>query len=175
MFLGDNMKKISIFIFLFLIIVLLSGCEDKKEKEVIINNKTINTVSMEHKHCTREATATNAEVKLEYDIYYTGEKLNILESKEEIISADDEVLNTYESAYKSIHANYEGLDNYDTKVVRGDTTVISTISINYDEIDINKLIEIEGEEDNIFVNKVPKVSKWLEFAKKFGTKCELVK
>lgn len=168
------MKRIFIIISLLLIVILLCGCEEKEKKEVIINGKTINTSKMEHKHCTREATATGAEVKLEYDIYYTGDILNALKSKEEIISADDEILNTYEEAYKKIHINYEGLDNYDTSVVRGDTTVISTININYDEIDIDRLIEIEGEEDNIFNNKVPSVSKWLTLAKKFGTKCELV-
>ena len=167
------MKKISIIIVLFLVI-LLCGCESK-DNEIIINNKPVNTSKMEHKHCTREATATGAEVKLEYDLYYTGTVLNVLKSKEEIISADDEILNTYESAYKSIHSNYEGLDYYDTSVIRGDTTVTSNISINYDEIDINKLIEIEGEEDNIFEEKIPKVDKWIELAKKFGTTCELVK
>lgn len=171
------MKKMSIILLLFIVIflvVLLCGCKSK-DKEVIINNKPVNTSKMEHKHCTREATATGAEVKLEYDIYYTGNNLNILKSKEEIISADDEILNTYEEAYKSIHANYEGLDYYDTSVIRGDTTVTSNISINFDEIDIDKLIEIEGEEDNIFVNKIPKVDKWISLAKKFGTTCELVK
>ena len=130
---------------------------------------------MEHKYCTREATLDGGEVKLEYDLYYTGEVLNLLVSKEKIISSSEDILNTYEEAYKKIHLNYEKLENYDTSVVRGDTTVLSTISINYDKVDIDKLIEIEGEEDNIFINKVPKVDKWLELAKKFGTTCELVK
>lgn len=167
------MKKISIIIVLFLVI-LLCGCESK-DNEIIINNKPVNTSKMEHKHCTREATATGAEVKLEYDIYYTGSTLNILKSQEKVISANEEILNIYEEAYKNVHSNYSGLDYYDTEVIRGDTTVTSNISINYDEIDIDKLIEIEGEEDNIFINKVPKVDKWLELAKKFGTTCELVK
>ncbi len=167
------MKKISIIIVLFLVI-LLCGCESK-DNEIIINNKPVNTSKMEHKHCTREATLDGGEVKLEYDIYYTGEVLNLLVSKEKIISSSEDILNTYEEAYKKIHLNYEKLENYDTSVVRGDTTVLSTISINYDKVDIDKLIEIEGEEDNIFINKVPKVDKWLELAKKFGTTCELVK
>ena len=167
------MKKVSIVIILFLVI-LLCGCESKKN-EVIINNKLINTSKMEHKYCTRKATLDGGEVKLEYDIYYTGEVLNLLVSKEKIISSSEDILNTYEEAYKRIHLNYEKLENYDTSVVRGDTTVLSTISINYDKVDIDKLIEIEGEEDNIFINKVPKVDKWLELAKKFGTTCELVK
>lgn len=167
------MKRVSIVIILFLVI-LLCGCESK-DNEVIINNKPINTSKMEHKHCTREATLDGGEVKLEYDIYYTGDVLNLLVSKEKIISSSEDILNTYEEAYKKIHLNYEKLENYDTSVVRGDTTVLSTISINYDKVDIDRLIEIEGEEDNIFINKVPKVDKWLELAKKFGTTCELVK
>ena len=160
---------------LLIVCILLCGCETKKEENVIINNEPISTATMEHKHCTREATATGAEVKLEYDIYYTGDVLNLLISKEKIISSSEDVLNTYEEAYKSIHKNYEGLDYYDASIDRGDTTVLSTISINYDKVDIDSLIEIEGEEDNIFEKKVPKVSKWLELSKKFGTKCELVK
>ena len=168
------MKRISIIITLLLVCILLCGCEEKENKQVIVNNQVVNTASMKHKHCTREANVNGGEGKFEYDIYYTGSILNVLKSKEEVISADDELLNTYEESYKKIHSYYEGLDYYDTSVVRGDTTVISTISINYDEIDINKLIDIEGEEDNIFENKIPKVNKWLSFAKKLGVKCELV-
>ena len=105
-------------------------------------------------------------------MYYTGEILNILKSEEKVISSDQDVLTTYENAYKKIHTNYAGLDYYDTEVVRGDTTVTSTITINYDKIDIDKLLAIEGEEDNIIENGEAKVDKWLTLAKKFGTKCE---
>ena len=55
---------------------------------------------------------------------------------------------------------------------RGDTTVISDITINYEKIDVEKLLEIEGEEDNIIENGKAKVEKWLTLAKKFGTECE---
>ena len=168
------MKKVLLIIWLLVITIMLCGCEEKDNKKVVINGQTINTATMEHKHCTRGGTATGADVKLEYELYYTGDVLNILESKEEVISADEETLNTYEEAYKNIHTYYEGLDYYDTEVTRGDTTVTSIIKINYDQIDIDKLIDIEGEEDNIFENKIPKVSKWLELAKKLGTTCELV-
>ena len=167
------MKKVFVIVSLFLVIILLCGCEDKEN--VVINGKTINTSKMEHKHCTRNGTLDGGEVKLEYDIYYTGDVLNVVKSLEKVISPDENILNSYEQAYKGIHAHYIGLDNYDTEVVRGDTSVTSLMNINYDEIDIDELIRIEGEEDNIFDNKVPSVSKWLEFAKKLGTKCELVK
>lgn len=166
------MKKYYLII-LLVISAILCGC-DKSNNSVVVNGNKVSTASMEHKHCTREATATGADVKLEYDLYYTDDVLNLLVSKEKIISSDEEILNTYESAYKNIHVNYEELDNYDTVVERGDTIVTSTITINYDKVDISKLIEIEGEEDNIFEDNIPKVGKWLELASKFGTKCEIV-
>ena len=37
---------------------------------------------------------------------------------------------------------------------------------------MEKLLEIEGEEDNIIENGKAKVEKWLTLAKKFGTECE---
>jgi len=169
------MKKNSIILLLILLVILITGCDKETTKEKVISNgKEINTSKMEHKHCTREGTVTNGQASLNYDLYYTGDRLNILKSEEKVISSSDEVLDTYEEAYKGIHKHYEGLEYYDTSVVRGDTTVTSTITINYDNIDINKLIDIEGEEDNIFENKVPKVDKWITLAKKFGAKCEVV-
>ncbi len=169
------MKK-TLFIFLLgLSLLALAGCEKTKEEdEIISNGQEVNTKSMQHKHCERGGTLDNGEVSLQYEIYYTGEVLNLVKSEEKVISADSSILDTYENAYKGIHAHYEGLDYYDTKVIRGDTAVTSTIVINYDKIDIQALLSIEGEKDNIIENGVPKVDKWLELAKKFGTKCTLV-
>ena len=166
------MKKVSIFVLVLVSIFFLAGCE--KQEVVESNGEEINVTKMEHKHCTRTGTATGADVYLNYDIYYTGDILNILKSEEKIVSSSSETLTTYEEAYKKIHSNYEGLEYYDAEVVRGDTAVTSTITINYDKININSLIAIEGEEDNIFENGQAKVDKWLELAKKFGTKCEVV-
>ena len=105
---------------------------------------------------------------------YTGEVLNLIQSEEKVISEDKEILDKYEKAYKDIHAHYEGLEYYDTEVIREDNSVTSTIVINYDKISIPALLSIEGEKDNIVEDGIPKVDKWLELAKKFGTKCTLV-
>ena len=167
------MKKIIIGIILVLAIIGLTGCE-KKEK-VVISGEKVNTSKMLHKHCTREGDAgTGIEVELNYEIYYTGDILNLLESEEKIITASEEKLTEYENAYKKIHEHYKGLKYYDAEVTRTETTVTSKISINYDKINISRLLDIEGAEDNIIENGVAKVDKWLELAKKFGTKCELV-
>ena len=168
------MKKISI-ILLVLSLLLITGCEKEKEtNKVISNGKTINTSKMEHKHCTRKAQMTGGDVKLNYDLYYTGDVLNILKAEEKVISSSAEILDTYEEAYKKIADKYTDVEYYDVNVVRGDTTVTNSVTINYDKIDVDKMISIEGSDDNIFENKVAKVDKWLTLAKKFGTKCEIV-
>ena len=169
------MKKIKI-IALLGIICLFTGCDSEEQKttqKVLSNGQEVNTNEMQHKHCTRKATAGNGiDVSLNYDIYYTKEDIDILKSEEKVMSASTESLDTYEEAYKKIHENYKNLEYYDTSVERGDTTVTSTITINYDKINIQQLLDIEGEEDNIIVNNKAKLEKWLELAKKFGTTCE---
>lgn len=172
------MKKSKILILIGIMILLLTGCDstDSSSGRIESNGESVNTSKMGHKHCTRGATGGEGiDVSLNYDLYYTGENIDILHSEEKVISANSESLDTYEEAYKKIHKNYEGLEYYDAKVERGDTTVVSDITINYAKINIAQLLDIEGEEDNIIVNGKAKLDKWLELAKKFGTKCEDVK
>lgn len=152
--------KRNLIIILLLIIPFITGCENKEKI---------------HEHCTRSATAgENVDVKLEYELYYKDDVLLKLESVEQITSEEEETLDLYESAYRNIHNNYANLKYYDTNIERKDNTVTSKIVIDYKRIDIDKLIEIEGEEDNIFEDKIPKASKWKELAKKLGAKCEVV-
>ena len=160
------MKKVILTICIGIISIVLVGC-DNNNKEVISKEKI-------HEHCTRNGIVENGSALLSYEIYYTGDVLNLLEAIEEVSSSNSDLLDQYENAYKEIHKHYEGLNYYVTSVVRKDDRVTSTIRIDYDKIDINKLIEIEGEEDNIFEEKIPKASKWKELAKKVGTKCEIV-
>ena len=168
------MKKSKLIIIIGITLLCLVGCDSSstKKDKVISNGNEVNTNEMKHKHCTRQATAgSGIEVSLNYDLYYKGDILNILHSEEKVASASSESLDTYEEAYKKIHKNYEGLEYYDAVVDRQETTVTSSVTINYEKININALLAIEGEEDNIIENGKAKVSKWLELAKKFGTTC----
>ena len=169
------MKKWKIVFVLFLAVFFIYGCEKKEEKEVIISNgEKVDTTTMVHEHCIRQGELEGGEADLTYELYYTGEILNLLKSEEKVISSNNEILQRYEDAYRGIHEHYKGLEYYDTEVVRGDTTVTSITVINYDKISIPTLISIEGENDNIFEDGLPKVAKWKELAKKLGAKCEKV-
>ena len=173
------MKKSSIVFLLIISLFFFVGCENKNKKnsdDTISHYSDVDTSKMSHKHCTREATAGNdTDVYLTYELYYTGKYLNVLESVEKVVSTSNDTLDTYQNAYQTIHDHYKGLDYYNAFVDRGDTSVTSHIVIDYDHIDIDSLLEIEGEEDNIIVGGKARVDKWLELAKKFGTKCEEVK
>lgn len=151
--------------------LLLTACTKEKQDE-IANSDNNNENNLIHEHCTRLGNAgENIKVDLNYEIYYQDDILKKIESEEKITTENKETLEEYEAAYKKIHSYYKDLDNYITKLSRKKDSVTSNIIIEYDKIDVEKLLEIEGEEDNIFEDGIPKVSKWKELAEKFGTKC----
>ena len=167
------MKKISVILIITISIFFITGCNENNK--VISNGTNVNTANMEHKHCTRAGTGdAGITTELSYELYYTGDKLNILSSTEKVIANKETDLDKYQQAYETINSYYKGLKYYDTEVIRGDTSVTRKTTINYDKINIKDLLDIEGEEDNIIENGEAKVEKWISLAKKFGTKCELV-
>ena len=123
--------------------------------------------------CTTEAEAgENIDVDLQYNVSYkNGNILNLI-SIQKVTSLEKESLDLYENAYADISKHYVGLKYYDTNIVRDSDSVTYTITINYDKIDINKLLDIEGEEDNIIKNGQAKLSLWLDLAEGMGTVCE---
>ena len=183
-----NPKKIGKIALLLIAILLLAGCgkenetttkntQEKKTSEPSINNKTevpeSQTERMSKLTCTREADAgSDIDVNLDYEVYYQGEYIQILHSTEQVVTDNQETLDEYENAYKGIYKNYEGLKYYDNTVKRTDNSVTSDTVINYGKIDIDKLLDIEGEEDNVIKNGKVKLDDWLEFTEKFGMKCE---
>lgn len=159
------MKKIGISILLVIALLTVTAC-DKEEKQ-----ETNNTNKQVHEHCVRSGTVTNGTADLSYEIYYTGDVLNKIESTESVMSESSDVLDTYESAYRTIHEAYKDIKYYDTEVIRTDTSVTSIMIIDYDHVDVSKLIAMEDKENSIFENNIPKVSKYKEFGKKVGLSC----
>lgn len=156
-------KIFSCVLFIVFGVVLLTGCSDSEVKEVD---------GMSVIHCTRTGEATGVDVSMEYDIYYQGDYVKILNSIETVTSSDSSKLDQYENAYKSIFSAYEGLEYYDNSVTRTSDTVKSETTINYGKIDIDKLLSIEGEEDNVIEDGKVKLSTWISFAEKYGASCD---
>lgn len=146
---------------LLVMVLLLAGCG---------SNSSVSSDGV--KKCTRTGTVTNGSTEMNYEVYYKGEYVVLLHSTEKIISDSSSVLDTYEEAYKNIFKQYEGLEYYDNKITRSSNSVTNEITINYEKIDMGKLLDIEGEENNVIENGKVKLDTWLSFAKKYGVTCE---
>lgn len=165
------MKKSSL-ILILVFLILVTGCFHKKPSTDIIksnddlNNKTGSIT------CSRKANVDEGITPtFKYNISYKDNNILVLHSIEKITSNDTNYLDQYEEAYKNINKHYKNLKYYDSKVLRTNDSVTRDTTINYEKINTDKLLSIEGEEDNIIVNGKAKLNKWLSFAKKFGTIC----
>lgn len=176
-------KKIGLVIVFVVCLLGLCGC-DKDNKEFEISNES-NKVSIVEEdfdmsgagelYCTTEAYAgDDVSVDLNYRLTYKRGNILKLRSIAKITSDNQDSLDQYETAYQKIAANYEELKYYDVSLIRDSNTVVYDTTINYSEIDIKKLLDIEGEEDNIIEDGKAKLSLWLDLAERVGTTCEEV-
>lgn len=178
------MKKNSLLILIILVLILVCGCakeevgstvtgtNDTTTKQTIVDSE-FNEKGTGTLNCTTKAVAAEGiDVAINYVINYKrGNILNLL-SIQKVISSEQRNLDLYENAYADIEKQYKGLKYYDTSIIRDSNSVTYTININYEEIDIDELLEIEGAEDNIVDNGKAKLSLWLDLAEKLGTVCE---
>lgn len=153
-------------IVLVMIICFVCGCESDNKK---VSNKSSNVLK-----CTRTAVSQgDISTSLKYSIYYSGEYVTKTVSIEKITSDNDSVLEQYKEAYEKVFEGYKDIPYYDNKVEKYGDTVTSTTVIDYLKVDTKLLLEIEGEEGNIY-DKDGKVRKetLVNLYKKYGAKCE---
>ena len=95
-----------------------------------------------------------------------------IDSVDDLTSESGTGLDEYYSAYLNIDEKYKGLDYYNSKVIKDDNSVTRDTTIDYEHVDIDKLLHIEGNEDNIIdENGKASLDMWLALAKRFGTVC----
>ena len=168
-------KTIGFFLLIVVCTFFVSGCNSEQKVQTNGSNTTkldVDTSDMEVLQCSRDGEVDNATTDLQYEVFYQGDYIQILHSTEKIISGDQDILDQYEAAYQGIFVNYEGLEYYDNVVTREEDSVTSDTVINYAKIDTDRLLEIEGEEDNVIEDGKVKLDTWLEFAEQFGVTCE---
>lgn len=158
-------KKLGINLFLFLIVgLLLTACTDSEEKDY----KLIK--------CKRDAVSSsgdNVDLDLSYKIYYKGKYVKKVIATDKITSTDNSILDQYTSSYKKIYSAYDGLDHFSNDIKVSGNTMTSVTTIDYAHIDTDKLLEIEGKENNVIneEGKVP-LKDFIAFYEKYGAKCD---
>ena len=165
------------------ICLLLCGCgKDKNIKIINMSSSTasrsddpsynINVNGAGTLSCTRPAQVSGLEGKFTYTITYKADKILTLHSIEKVSGNDSSRLDEFEEAYKKLKDRYKDVEYYNISVTRDEDSVIMDSSIDYDRADIDKIIEIEGNDNNLYGDdgKIS-LSKWYKFAKKVGTTC----
>ena len=168
-------KKISSLLLIFVLLVsVVTGCESKKE-QTDNSSKVEKVDDLSNRkgtlHCTRNATVDGGTGTFNYYVDYNGENITYIDSEDSVTIEDEAKRKEFEEAYKTIDSYYTGIDYYYAKVTVDGNTVTHRVKIDYEKVDISKLIALEGEEDNIYENNEPKLSKYLELAKKVGVTC----
>lgn len=157
-------KKSRIVFILFLSLMLITGCLSNEEKDYKVM------------HCTRDAKSTagdNVNIKLSYQIYYKDDYVKKVIATDEVTSSDSSVIEQYASSYKKIYASYDGLEHFSNKIDVSTHSMTSVTEIDYAHIDTDRLLEIEGKDDNVIDKdgKVP-LKDFIAFYEKYGADCE---
>lgn len=165
-----QIKVISLVLVIFIITLTCVGCS----KELATNKKTTSTENTNVLHCTRNATASdNTETSLKYSIYYDGDYVTKTVSVEKVTSSDESILTSYKESYERVFEPYKNIDYYENTVSKTNDSVITTTVINYEKVDVSKIIAIEGEDDNIFEsNGKVKKDNLVSLFKKYGATCK---
>ncbi len=153
-------KKISILIFVIGVLFLVTGCSHTEA--------TADGVIK----CTRTGEIDNGSSDMTYEVYYEGDYITILHSVEGVTSEDSDLLDQYEDAYKKIFKSYDGIEHCDYKISRNDNSVSVDSTVNYAEVDMDAILDIEGNEMGLIKNGKIKLDTWLTFAKKYGADCD---
>lgn len=123
------MKKV-FFVFCF-VTLLCTGCNATNNEIKIMNCDLKSTNSVQGYTLTSK-----------YTVYYTGDSVNSVETKEEVKSDEESILDYFEktltNTYETANENYGG---YDNNITRSDNSINSITKIDYNKMDMKKYID----------------------------------
>lgn len=155
------MRYLNKILLTIIFILVLVGCGKNDNYDIIT--------------CSKKATLSdnNTTANLEYKIYYKGKYVKKTISTETITSNSSETLKEYEKSYKEVFKKYRNIKYYNNTITLDSNTVISKTIIDYTKVDSKKIVEIEGEEGNIFTDEGQvKLDTLLKLYKKYGSTCD---
>ena len=176
------MKKSNILKFVVTCLVLtlfIVGCSNNStnsnETPDGIDSSKYSTKGLTEHNCYRDTDAgDDTKVDIQIKLYSDDDGyLKVMKTKETVTSKNEDILKEYKEAYKKVYSAYKDVDYYENVVEDTTGKVTSTTYINYGKIDMDKIIEIEGVENNVkMTDGKIKLSDWKTFAKKYGTTCK---
>lgn len=150
------MKKLKLLL-VVLLGLIVTGCTQVEEEKTMT--------------CTRTINQQNMQMDLKYTIIYQGNYVKKVNSVEKITTEDINTLKNYKISVEQLYAPYAELEHYETEVTIDGTTLTSTANINYEKIDVDKLIEIDSANSQLFDNGKIKVETMEELYSQVGATC----
>ena len=128
------MKKIIVVTLTFFIaIIMTAGCSN--EKKLV---------------CHRTMSSDNDIVTATYNVWYKGDIVTKIKSVESLASTNKETLDDYQSKMTTLYSPYLGIDYYNYNIVREEKKVTVTLDVNYDKVNIEKLLAVDPNNDSFF-------------------------
>ena len=87
-----------------------------------------------------------------YKVDYKGNYVTKVKSVEIVKSDDSEYLNTLKEQTENIYSAYNNIENYNYKTEINGNTFTSTVDIDYEKIDTEKLISIDSSNSQLIKN-----------------------
>ncbi len=150
-------KKILLFSGIFIFLVLITGCS--KESGNLMT-------------CTRSMNQNNIKTNLKYSVSYDGDYVTRVKSVETIETDSEDILNSYKSQIESLYSPYKDVDYYKYDVEVNDNKLTSTVDINYEKVDTDKLLEIDSANGQLIKDGKIKVSDIKSVYESLGAICE---
>lgn len=121
------MKKITKITLVIIMTIIFTGCSMKKE---VVTK------------CSNTSSQNKYEVTSNYNIYSKNDIVNKVVLEEVVKSSDQTTLSTMEKSYKNMYKAYnKSYGGYTYKVDNDGKTVKLTLTIDYQNIDMNKYIK----------------------------------
>lgn len=155
-------KKVLIAVVIFIILIILFIIAKKIGP---INGRLV---------CKYNNQSDIMESSYTYNMVFKMKNVTRFETEEIIESLDQELLKTYQTSLNELSKEYKKLKYYNVDIsIKNNKLIVNTI-VDYDKIDMNKYLKIEGEKTYI-KNKKLKIDSIRKIYEKNGAKCTYVK
>lgn len=152
------MRKRFLYLSLFIFsLFLLGGCESQRNGKVMI--------------CSAKAKQGNIDMDLHYEVTFNSEYVKTVKTVEKLTCSDDKTLDGYKKTIDDIYKKYDGVDYYTYQAEIKDNTLTSQVFIDYEHVDIDKILSLSEDSEHLIKNGKIKLSDIKEVYENVGASC----
>lgn len=122
--------------------------------------------------CRRTMVSGNDVVTATYNVWYQGEIVSKIKSIESLTSSNESTLEDYREKMSTLYSPYSGIDYYNYNINQKGNQVSVTLDVNYEKVDVEKLISIDPNNESFFHEGKVYLSTLLDLYENVGVICD---